>query len=164
MITAAEGRGKMSGLKILLPYNFTVNDRKALEFVVRTFSHQKEAACTLFNVYTPVPAIETSGASVMGKIKGNLTYLKQKITEQEAELLSVVAEMTREAFEEDRVQHIFRPRKKDIAIEIIDLARKDNYDVIVLNRRPGRVARYFTGSVYTKVVSALKGVTVCIVS
>ena len=154
----------MGGLKILLPFNFTDKDRKALAFVVRTYSHLKEAECTLFNAYTPVPEIETSGASVMGKLKGNLVFLNQKISEQEAELLSVKAEMTREAFAENKVRHIFKPRKKDIAAEIIDQVRKDQYDVVVLNRRPGRISRYFSGSVYTKVVAVLKDVTVCIVT
>jgi hypothetical protein len=33
-----------------------------------------------------------------------------------------------------------------------------------MNRKPGKVTRFFTGSVFNKVVSALKDKTVCIVS
>jgi hypothetical protein len=154
----------MGGINILLPYNFTPNDRKAMEFVLRTFSCLEEVECTLFYAYTPVPEIETSGASVMGKLRGNLGYLNQKISEQETELLAVKTELTQGAFAENKVHHIFKPRKKDIAAEIIDLIRKDRYDVIVLNRKPGKVARYFSGSVHTKVLAGLKKATVCIVS
>ena len=51
--------------KILLPYNFTNFDKKALDFVCRTFSDKKEAEITLFNAYTPVPTIKMRGSPIM---------------------------------------------------------------------------------------------------
>ncbi|NIS39146.1 universal stress protein [Candidatus Saccharibacteria bacterium] len=67
-------------------------------------------------------------------------------------------------FAEKQVNCVFRPRKKDIASEIIDLVNSDHFDTIVLNRKHARVTRFFSGSISHKVVISLKDVTVCIVS
>lgn len=39
----------MASEKILLPYNFTGYDQRALDFVIRTFSHLKDVEVTLFH-------------------------------------------------------------------------------------------------------------------
>ena len=67
--------------KLLLPYNFTRFDQKALDFVINTFGKLEGIEVTIFNAYIPVPEIETAGSSVTGKLKGSLTYLSQKISE-----------------------------------------------------------------------------------
>lgn len=43
----------MATQKILVTYNFTSYDQKALDFVIRTFVHLKDVEITLLNVYTP---------------------------------------------------------------------------------------------------------------
>ncbi len=48
----------MASEKILLPYNFTGYHQRALDFVIRTFSHLKDVEVTLFHTYTPVPEID----------------------------------------------------------------------------------------------------------
>jgi len=48
----------MASEKILLPYNFTGYDQRALDFVIRTFSHLKDVEVTLFHTDTPVPEID----------------------------------------------------------------------------------------------------------
>ena len=154
----------MAEQKILLPYNFTILDQKAITFVIRTFVHLEDFEVTLFNAYTPVPEIESPDSSVMGKLKGNLSYLSQQIMQQEAELKAVKEKLVQSGFAQSRVQMLFRPRKKDIASEIIEVATQDNFSVIVINHKPGKASRFLTGSVFNKVVSALKDVTVCIVS
>ena len=154
----------MAEQKILLPFNFTALDQKAIDFVNRTFAHLEEAKITVFNAYTPVPEIEAHSASVMGKLKGNLTYLSQQIMQQETELEAAKEKLIQGGFAQSAVETVFKPRKKDIAAEIIELASKDQFDVIVINHKSGRASRFFTGSVFSKVVSALKDVTVCIVS
>ncbi|MBC8463718.1 MAG: hypothetical protein H8D61_01940 [Deltaproteobacteria bacterium] len=77
---------KMATQKILLPYNFTNYDQKALDFVVRTFVHLKDVEVSLFHTYTPVPEIEMRESPVMYKLKDSLNYLSQRIKEQEAAL------------------------------------------------------------------------------
>jgi hypothetical protein len=67
-------------------------------------------------------------------------------------------------FGRDRVRYVFKSRKGEKANAIIDQTKEESYDVIVLSHKPGKVTRFFTGSAFTKVVTAVKDVTVCIVS
>jgi len=150
--------------KLLLPYNFTRFDQKALDFVINTFGKLEGIDVTLFNAYTPVPEIETAASSVTGKLKGSLTYLSQKISEQKTELNMIKQKLVENGFEEGLVHTVFQPRKREVASEIIDIATNNKFDVIVIGHKPGKATRFFTGSRYSKVIAALKGVTVCVVS
>ena len=154
----------MAAQKILLPYNFTTLDHKALTFANNTFGHLEEVEITLFHAYTPLPEIEAESTSVMGKMKGNLSYLSQKIMQQETELKAAEEKLLQGGFSQSCVNTVFKPRKKDIAAEIIEFFSKDKFSVIVLNHKSGKASRFFTGSVFSKVVSALKDTTICIVS
>jgi predicted O-methyltransferase YrrM len=100
----------------------------------------------------------------MDKLKGNLTYLSQRIREQEEGLKVAKRNLLENGFSEDQIHYVFKPRNKDIAGEIIDLALSGRYDLIVINRKPGKVTRFFTGSVLNKVASALKDTTICLVT
>ena len=150
--------------KLLLPYNFTRFDQKALDFVIKTFGELEGIDVTVFNAYTPVPEIETAASSVTGKLKGSLTYLSQKISEQKTELNMIKQKLVENGFEEGLVHTVFQPRKREVASEIIDIATNNKFDVIVIGHKPGKATRFFTGSRYSKVIAALKGVTVCVVS
>jgi len=150
--------------KILLPYNFTSFDKKALDFVCRTFSDQKGAEVTLFNAYTPAPTIEMRGSPIMEQMKNNLSYLSQRVKEQEEALHVVKNHLLGKGFSEDNIDIVFEPKNRDVAGDIIDLAQNRRFNVVVLNRKPGKIARFFAGSVSSKVIAALKNATVCIVS
>jgi len=154
----------MSTQKLLLPYNFTRLDQKALEFVINTFGKSDNVAVTVFNAYTPIPEIKTDGTFVTGKLKGSLNYLFQNIKKNEVVLYEVKYKLVESGFSENRVNCIFKPRKKDIATEILDLTTSDNFDTIVLNRKHARVTRFFSASISNKVMMNLKDLTVCIVS
>ncbi len=154
----------MARLKLLLPYNFTSFDQKALDFVINTFGKSQNIEVTVFNAYTPIPQIDTEATSITGKLKGSLSYLSQKISEQEAELQTIKETLVENGLEGRFVHTVFQPRKKDVASEIVDLAMDHRYDVIVISHKPGKATRFFTGSRYNKVISALKDVTVCVVS
>ncbi len=153
----------MATQKLLLPYNFTRLDQKALEFVINTFGKLDNIAVTVFNAYTPIPEIKTDATFVTGKLKGNLNYLFQNIKKNEVILYEVKNKLVKAGFSENRVNCIFRPRKKDIATEILDLTANDNFDIIVLNRKHARVTRFFSVSISNKVMINLKNLTVCIV-
>ena len=86
--------------KLLLPYNFTRFDQKALDFVISAFAKIKNVEVTLFNAYTAVPEIETASTSVTSKLKESLSYLSQKITEQEAELKAIKQKLIENGFED----------------------------------------------------------------
>ena len=150
--------------KILLPYNFTRYDKKALDFVCRTFSDNKGAEITLFNAYIPTPIIEMRGSPIMDQMKDTLSYLSQRVNEQEDVLNTIKNHLLSKGFSEDNIDIVFEPKKKDVAGDIIDLAQVGRFNVVVLNRKPGKIARFFAGSVSSKVVAALKNTTVCIVS
>jgi nucleotide-binding universal stress UspA family protein len=150
--------------KILLPYNFTSYDKKALDFVCHTFSDKRGAQVTLFNGYTPAPSIEMRGSPIMEQMKDTLSYLTQRVNEQQNELQTIKNHLLGRGFSEDGIDIIFEPKKKDVAGDIIDLAQIGHFNVVVLSRKPGKIARFFAGSVSSKVVSALKNTTVCIVS
>lgn len=154
----------MATQKLLLPYNFTRFDQKALDFVINTFAKLDDITVIVFNAYTPIPEIDTDASLITGKLKGSLGFLSQKIKENEALLDEVKGRLVEGGFPENRVDCIFRPRKKDIASEIIELVSSDKFDIIVLNRKQARVTRFFSGSISHKVVMNVKDVTVCIVS
>jgi nucleotide-binding universal stress UspA family protein len=154
----------MAGQKLLLPFNFTEQDRKALDFVIQTFAHVKDIEISVFHAYTPIPEIEASDASVTGRLKDQLGYLTTKLAEQETALQEVKNALMQSGFPESSISCTFKARKKDIAAEIVDVISNEDYDIVILNHKAGRVKRFFTGSVYHKVLGGIKGVTVCVVS
>ena len=154
----------MSSQKILAPYNFTAYDQKALDFIIRTFAHLEDVEITLFNTYTPVPEIDVRATPMMEKLKSNISFLSQKIKEQEEGLKTAKQKLLKNGFSESRVHYIFQPRKKDVAAEVIALAKNQNFNLIVLNSQPGKLSHFFTGNLFSKVINALKDTTVCVVS
>jgi len=150
--------------KILIPYNFTDLDKKALAFVGQTFSHIQEVEVALFNVYTPIPSIAMTGSPVMKKMHENLSYLNNLIAEQEDALKKAKEILLSEGFSKNSVRIVFKPKKMDIASHIIETAMKEKHDVIVINRKSGKVGRFFTGSVFNKIITSLKDMTICVIS
>ena len=154
----------MDKQKVLVPYNFTNYDEKALDFVTRRFADDKEAEVTLFNAYTPVPKIELRRSQIMEKISSNLAYLQQKIYEQENCIKQAREKLIQKGFSSNRVHYIFRALNKDVAQDIVDLVLDKGFNMIVLNRNPGKITRFFTGSVSYKVMKSLKHVDVYVVT
>jgi nucleotide-binding universal stress UspA family protein len=155
----------MDAQRILLPYNFSQTDQKALAFVIRTFGSLENTEVTLFHAFTPISEIEASDhQSATAKLKRRLSYLTQELTEREMALQEVCQYLISKGFGRDRVRYVFKSRKGEKESAIIDQTKEESYDVIVLSHKPGKVTRFFTGSAFTKVVTAVKDVTVCIVS
>ncbi|MDP2647437.1 MAG: universal stress protein [Desulfobacterales bacterium] len=152
------------GRKILLPYNFTQNDEKALGFVISTFAGQQDVDITLFNSYMLPPEIDLSGSPVMDKLSKNVTYLKIRVSDQEEALKKAKEKLVEGGFSENQVSCLFKPKEKDTAQDITNAALKGQFNIVVINRKPGKIARFFVGSVFDKVVTALKDVTICIVT
>ena len=154
----------MDGHKILLPYNFTPYDQKAINFIVTTFANQKDIKITLFYAYTPLPSMEVSDDTVTGRLRDSVSYLTKKISEQEAALQSIKDQLVQSGFAAVDITCVFKPRKRDVASEIVDLWSTEKFNLIVLNHKRGRVKRFFTGNVYNKLVESLSDTTICIVS
>ena len=156
----------MAKQKVLLPHNFADYDHRALDFVIRTFVGVKDIELTLFNVYTPLPEISSRVHEdpMLDKLKSNLNQLSLRIKDQEEALREARQNLLENGFQDDQVRYIYKPREKDTAGEIIDLAMKERFDMIVLNHKPGKITRFFTGSLFQRVVSASKGIAVCVVT
>jgi uncharacterized protein (UPF0335 family) len=154
----------MANQKILLPHNFADYDHRAMDFVIRTFANQRGVDITLFNSYTPLPEIAIHETPVLDKLKGNMNFLSQQIKEQENAIKEAMQQLVQNGFSEKQVRYIFRARRKDTAGEIIDLALSEHFDLIIINHKPGKIKKFFTGSVFNKVVDALKETAVCVVT
>ena len=150
--------------KILLLYNFSPLDQKAVDFAIEAFSHLKAVEITIFKVYTPIPKIEASDASGTGKLKESLLYLTNRIAMRESELNEVKQKLVLNGFEKAHIKTIYKPRQKDVASEILELNMHTKFDVIVLSRKQARIARFFTGSISQKIIMSLTDTTVCVVS
>ncbi|MGD9105774.1 MAG: universal stress protein [Desulfobacterales bacterium] len=154
----------MDKKKVLVPYNFTNYDEKALDFVTRRFADDKGVEVTLFNGYTPVPKIELRNSLIMEKISSNLAYLQQKIYEHETGIKQAREKLIQNGFSSNRIHYIFKALNKDVAQDIVNLVLDKGFDVVVLNRNPGKITRFFTGSISNKVMKSLKKVDVYVVT
>lgn len=154
----------MAKEKILLPYNFTPYDEKAADFVIQTYGGRQDVLLTLFNAYIDAPEIETDANPIMSKMRSNLHYIAQAVAEQEVKLKELKQKFMGNGFSENQINIVFQPKKNDTASDIIRLAEKGKYNVVVLNHKPGQISRFFAGSVFNKVVTHLRSTAVCIVS
>ena len=150
----------MATFRILLPYNYSPNDQKAIRFVIDAFSRHGDASVTLFHAYTPPPTIDVSANPENLKLRSGMTYLASELKEKE-EALNAVGDMLVDAgFRREAVTCLFKKRVKTAAEEIVDSVAGRN--VLVLARGAGKVTHFFTRSIYARVVAALRGVTICV--
>lgn len=154
----------MTVQKILIPVNLGEMDRKALSFVVDTFAHRKDVQIALLHLYTPIPQIETPSDTVMGRLTSSMQYLSGLLREKEDTLKENRSYLLDRGFEDAQVDYIFRARARQVADEIIDIARKSDFDTIVLSCKSSRITRLFLQSVHQKVIASLSDATVCIVT
>jgi hypothetical protein len=152
----------MATQKILMPYNFTAHEEKALDFIVNTFAHREDVKITLLNTYAPLPKIDTAADPVLYRMRNSISYLSEDIRQKEAGLKSVKEYFLENGFSDDQVDYIFKEREKSIVGEIIDAVSKGRYRVLVLSRQSGKVTRLFARSLHSRALQALKNVTICI--
>ena len=150
----------MATFRILLPYNYSPNDQKAIRFAIEVFSGQNEARITLFHAYTPLPIIDVTASPENVKMRSGMTYLAAELKEKEEALKGVGDMMVESGFDRDAVTCVFKKRVKRAAEEIVDTVAGCN--VLVLSRGAGKVTHFFTRSIYARVVTALRGVTICV--
>jgi hypothetical protein len=141
--------------KILVPYNFTGNDEKAIEFVINRYSLSTDAEVTLFHTYAPLPDVEISDKTVMRRLSANLSYLRQQIGEREKALMAAAERLVAAGFAEEKVTWIFKPRQREPVQEIVNQAQKGRYTTIILNHHPSKARKFFTTSISKKVAKAL---------
>lgn len=139
--------------KVLIPYNFTRNDKKALEFVGQNYRHDEQTNLTLFHAYPHVPEIDAKHDPIMEKMKSNVSYLRLQREEYKKALEQARAGLVDFGFTSAQTHCLFLPVKKDVASDIIQLWKQGNFDVIVLNRNPGSIINYFSRSISKRITS-----------
>lgn len=150
----------MATFRILLPYNYSPNDQKAIRFVIDAFAGRKEVSVTLFHAYTPLPNIDVKANPENVKLRSGMTYLAGELKEKEEALKQVGDLLVESGFDHERLDCVFKKRVKSAAEEIVDKVAGCN--VLVLSRGAGKVTHFFTRSIYARVVAALRGVTICV--
>ncbi|MBW1816371.1 MAG: hypothetical protein JRJ60_04350 [Deltaproteobacteria bacterium] len=154
----------MARQKVLVPYNFTIQDQKAMDFIMGTFQTVEEMEFTLFHVYEPLPEIETGSNAVLGRLKGTMMSLARDLRGLESYLKGARSKLLDNGFSEERVAYIFKAREKDIADEIAETALKGGYHMVLLNRKPTKITRMFGRSISGKLLSTLKDTAICIMN
>jgi hypothetical protein len=152
----------MAALKILVPYNFTVHEWRAFDFIVSAFAGRSDVKITLFHAYIPLPEIDFTSNPEMRKLMSGMIFLSEEIKKKEFGLNSARDYFLEKGFSGEQVDHVLKRKEKDIADEIIEAAINGHYTVVVLTRMPGRVSRFLARSVHEKVLGSLKNATVCI--
>jgi hypothetical protein len=94
------------------------------------------------------------------KMRSGMTYLASELKEKEEALNGVGDMLVESGFDRDAVTCVFKKRVKSAAEEIVDEVAGCN--VLVLSRGAGKVTHFFTRSIYARVVTALRGVTICV--
>ena len=100
----------------------------------------------------------------MVKMRQNLSYLTSQAAERTKALEALLKKLQQEGFGAERARLITKPRKKDVATEIVEHARDEKCNIIVLNHKSGKTTRFFTTGVHSKVIAGAGGATVCIVT
>ena len=152
----------MARQRILVPYNFTASDNKAVDFVVDTYAHRNDVKITLFSTYAPLPKIDMDDSPVLYKMRNGMAYLSEDIKQREAGLKSIKEYLLEEGFSDDQVDYVFKEREKPILDEILGAVSKGHYKVLVLSRQSGKATRLFARSLHEKMVQTLKDITICI--
>ena len=137
--------------KILIPYNFTINGEKSIEFVGQRYARRKDVEITLFHAFTPVPEIDTRDNPIMDKMARNTSYLRCQQDEQKNILEENREKLINYGFDCRHIHCRYVPVRQDVAEDIIRLLKTENFDVVVLNRNPGNIINYFSRSISKKV-------------
>lgn len=148
--------------KILIPYNFTVYDRKSIDFVIRCFPNHQETKITILNAYTPLPTIDVSSTPEGVDMRRGMSFLTQELKEKEEGLILLRKDFIDHGYIEDQVDYIFKKKLKSTAEEIIETVVKGQFNLLVLSYQGSKLTRMFSRSIHEKVLASLKGITVCI--
>ena len=144
-------------VKILIPYNFTLNDEKSIDFVGHKYAKRKDVEITLFHAFTPVPEIDPRNNPIMDKVIRNTAYLRGQQQEQKDALEKSRQKLINYGFDGHHIHCLYIPIRRDIADDIIWLWKTEKFDVVVLNRNPGNIINYFSRSISKRVIRHVHG-------
>lgn len=144
-------------VKILIPYNFTANDEKALEFAGKKYAGRNDVQITLFHAFPPIPDIDNLNSPIMNKVMLNTSFLRQQQDGQKNAMEAARQRLANYNINPDLIKCLYSPVRKDIADDIVQLCRAEAFDEVVLNRNPGSIINYFSRSISRKVIQYVSG-------
>lgn len=154
----------MAGKRVLLPYNFTDYDERAVHYVIRTFAGQKAVYVSLLHLYIPLPELDSYSHAGLGRLKTTIASMWTEVREKEKELKRVTEDLVDSGFQEGQVGYLFRPRVKNIGSEIAEEARKGEYNVVVIAEKPGKATRAFTRKIHDTLIADLRNTEIVIIT
>lgn len=152
----------MATYKVLMTYNFTIDDQKSLDFIVNAFAKRADVLVTLFSVYTPLPEVDVKASPELAKMSRGVAFLASEVREKEQGLKAAKEYLVKNGFADECVDYILKKKTKPKSREIIDLILKKKYHVLVLSRQAAKVTRFYARGVHNQLLSALKDITLCI--
>ncbi len=144
-------------VKVLVPYNFTVNDEKAIEYVGHRYAGKSEAEITLFHAFSQLPEFDVRNDPIMAKMNRNLSYLRQQHENKKNALENVKKELVKLSIAEHRIRCLFQPIVHGIVEDIIRLWKIQKFNVVVLNRSPGSITNFFSRSISKRIAHYRQG-------
>ena len=105
----------MATFRILLPYNYSPNDKKGLRFAIDAFGGRSDVSLTLFHAYTPLPTIDVTANPENVKMRSGMTYLAAELKEKEDALQAVRETLVAGGFDQNSVNCVFKKRVKSAA-------------------------------------------------
>ncbi|MCK5101105.1 MAG: universal stress protein [Desulfobacteraceae bacterium] len=149
--------------KILLPYNFTKNDKKGLDFIISNYAGAENVSVTVFHLHPPIPELVLNRDSVMDRMSNSMRYLKTRSIEQENKVMEVKQLLLNSGFKDSQVSSLYLRKTRDIAQEIKRLVQNEGYNTIVLNYTGG-IKGFFNASVSNKVITSTRDICVIVLT
>jgi hypothetical protein len=154
----------MADIKVLVPFNFSVYDKKVFDYLTNTYSKRNDVSVTLFSTYTPVPEVDTGDSQGLNeRLRDGMSYMNQEISKKERSLKQAKQNLAEKGFNPDQVDYIFKKKERPLADEIISIISSRYYDVLVLSIQGSKMSQLFSRSIHNRVLSALPGIVVAII-
>lgn len=154
----------MAGKRILVPFNFTAYDERALHYVIRTFAGEKAVHVTLLHIYASLPDLDGYSNPVLGRLRSTMASMWREVREKEQDLKRVKEDLLENGFHEGQIDTVFKPRSKNIGREIVETAQSGKYDTVVITQKPGKATRAFTKKAHDALLSDLKDTEIVIIT
>lgn len=151
--------------KILLAYSCSPNGLRVVDYVGHMYRHMEGVRATLFYVYGKLPNYaDFNDSPVTGKLQTAIASLENQRDEERRHMELSKKRLMEMGVDEDQIEIKFIERKKNVARQIIDEAKKGGYGTVVMGRRGrGNFTSMMFGSVSNAVIQNLNGVPITIV-
>jgi hypothetical protein len=154
----------MAGKRVLVPFNFSDYDERALHYVIRNYAGQPWAYVTIFHAYTPLPQLDGYTNPSVRRVKSSMAAMWREVREKEQDLQNVLQDLLVSGFSKDRLDYIFKARDKSIGEEIAQACREREYHTVVLCRKPGKASGILSRSVHDRLLSSLRDKEIVIIT